>query len=43
MAAQVQPLAKPPRTRQTAWSALASHYERISKLYLRQGVGAFHR
>jgi glucose-6-phosphate isomerase len=36
MAAQVQPLTKPPRTRQTAWSALASHYKAVSKLHLRQ-------
>ena len=35
MAAQVQPLTKPPRTRQTAWSALASHYKTVSKLHLR--------
>ena len=38
MAAQVQPLTKPPKTRQTqtAWRALASHYKTISKLHLRQ-------
>ena len=36
MAAQVQPLTKPPKTKQTAWSALASHYKGISKLHLRQ-------
>jgi glucose-6-phosphate isomerase len=36
MAAQVQPLTKPPRTRQTAWRALASHYKTASKLHLRQ-------
>ena len=36
MAAQVQPLTKPPRIRQTAWSALASHYKTVSKLHLRQ-------
>jgi glucose-6-phosphate isomerase len=36
MAAQVQPLTKPPRTRQTAWRALASHYKTVSKLHLRQ-------
>jgi glucose-6-phosphate isomerase len=35
MAAQVQPLTKPPRTK-TAWSALASHYKTVSKLHLRQ-------
>src|ERR1700692_1442447 len=36
MAAQAQPLTKPPRTRQTAWSVLASHYKTVSKLHLRQ-------
>jgi len=36
MAAQVQPLTKPPRTKQKAWSALASHYKTVSKLHLRQ-------
>jgi glucose-6-phosphate isomerase len=36
MAAQVQPLTKPPKTKQTAWSALASHYKTVSKLHLRQ-------
>src|SRR5579864_4329140 len=36
MAAQVQPLTKPPRIRQAAWSALASHYKTVSKLHLRQ-------
>jgi hypothetical protein len=36
MAAQVQPLTKPPRTRQTAWSALVSHYKTVSKLHLQQ-------
>src|SRR5579864_3379177 len=36
MASQVQPLAKPPRTSQTAWSALASHYKTVSKLHLQQ-------
>jgi glucose-6-phosphate isomerase len=36
MAAQVQPLTKPPRTRQKAWSALASHYRTVSKLQLGQ-------
>jgi len=35
MAAQVVPLAIQPRTRQTAWSALASHYKTVSKLHLR--------
>jgi glucose-6-phosphate isomerase len=36
MAAQGNPLTKPPRTRQTAWSALASHYKTVTKLQLRQ-------
>src|SRR6201998_3450171 len=36
MAAQGQPLTKPPGTRQTAWSALASHYKTVSKLHLRE-------
>ena len=36
MAARVEPLTKPPRTRRTAWSALASHYKTVSKLHLRQ-------
>src|ERR1700728_1912896 len=36
MAAQVQPLTKPPGTRQTAWSARASHYKAVSKLHLKQ-------
>src|SRR3984957_5721093 len=36
MAAQVEPLTKTPRTRQTAWSALASHYKTVSKLHLQQ-------
>src|SRR6202166_2911442 len=36
MAAHIQPLTKPPRTRHTAWSALASHYKTVSKLHLRQ-------
>src|SRR5271170_2068528 len=36
MAAHVQPLTKPPKTRPTAWSALASHYKAISKLHLRK-------
>jgi glucose-6-phosphate isomerase len=39
MAAQVQPLTKPPRARQTSWSALASHYKTVSKLHLRQLFG----
>src|SRR5271155_6066576 len=36
MAAQVQPLTKPPKTKRTAWSALASHYKTVSKLHLRR-------
>jgi glucose-6-phosphate isomerase len=36
MAAQVQPLTKRPSSKRTAWSALASHYKKISKLHLRQ-------
>src|ERR1700683_1681293 len=36
MAAQVQPLSKPPRTRQTAWSALAAHCKTVSKLHCKQ-------
>src|ERR1700691_4801440 len=36
MPAQVHPLSKPPKTKQTAWSALASHYKTVSKLHLRQ-------
>jgi glucose-6-phosphate isomerase len=36
MAAQAEPLTKPPRTKQTAWRALASHYKTVSKLHLRQ-------
>jgi glucose-6-phosphate isomerase len=36
MAAQVEPLTKPPGARQTAWSALASHYKAVSKLHLQQ-------
>src|SRR5580704_9630888 len=36
MAAQVQPLTKPPKARQTAWRALASHYKTVSKLHLQQ-------
>jgi len=35
-AAPSQPLVKPPRTKRTAWSALASHYKKISKLHLRE-------
>lgn len=35
MAAPVQPLAKRPATKRTAWSALASHYKKVSKLHLR--------
>jgi glucose-6-phosphate isomerase len=36
MAAQVVPLTKRPKARQTAWSALASHYKTVSKLHLRE-------
>src|ERR1700734_1699502 len=36
MAAQVQPLTKPPRTRRTAWSAMAAHYKTVSKLNMQQ-------
>ena len=36
MAAQAQPLTKPPKTRQTAWRALASHYKTVAKLHLQQ-------
>jgi glucose-6-phosphate isomerase len=36
MAAHGKPLIKPPRTRETAWSALASHYKTVTKLQLRQ-------
>jgi glucose-6-phosphate isomerase len=36
MAAQIQPLTKPPNTRQAAWSALASHHKTVSKLHLQQ-------
>jgi glucose-6-phosphate isomerase len=36
MAQHVQPLAKEPTTGQSAWDALASHYNEVSKLHLRQ-------
>jgi glucose-6-phosphate isomerase len=36
MAAHVEPLAKPVKTRKSAWGALASHYKDISKIHLRQ-------
>ena len=36
MAAQAEPLTNLGRTRQTAWTALASHYKAVSKLHLRQ-------
>jgi glucose-6-phosphate isomerase len=36
MAAQAQPLTKPPKARQTAWRALASHYKTVAKLHLQQ-------
>ena len=36
MAARVEPLTIQPKTSNTAWSALASHYKAVSKLHLRQ-------
>src|ERR1700677_4372580 len=36
MAARVEPLTIQPKTRHTAWKALASHYKAVSKLHLRQ-------
>jgi glucose-6-phosphate isomerase len=36
MASHAQTPAKQPATRQSAWSALASHYKKVSKLHLRQ-------
>src|SRR5580700_885678 len=36
MAAQAEPLTNLGRTRQTAWTALASHYKKVSKLHLLQ-------
>ncbi len=36
MAAPADPLTKQPRTKRTAWSALASHYKAASKLRLQQ-------
>ena len=36
MAAHVQPLADERTAGQSAWSALASHYRKVSKLHLRQ-------
>jgi glucose-6-phosphate isomerase len=36
MAVHVQPLAEEPTTGQSAWAALASHYQSVSKLHLRQ-------
>src|SRR5437867_8844625 len=35
MAAQVQPLTKKRTVKRSAWTALASHYKKISKLHLR--------
>ena len=35
MAAQVQPLARKPKVKRSAWSALASHYKKVSQLHLR--------
>jgi glucose-6-phosphate isomerase len=36
MAAQVQPLTNRPAPKRNGWSALASHYKKVSKLHLRQ-------
>jgi glucose-6-phosphate isomerase len=36
MATQIQPLAKQPATKRSAWKALASHYKTLSKVHLRQ-------
>jgi glucose-6-phosphate isomerase len=36
MATRVEPLEDSPTTRQPAWNALASHYEKVSKVHLRQ-------
>ena len=36
MAAHVEPLADPPTTSQSVWNALASHYQEVSKLHLRE-------
>jgi glucose-6-phosphate isomerase len=36
MATRVEPLEDSPTTRQPAWNALASHYEQVSKVHLRQ-------
>src|ERR1700689_596573 len=36
MAARVEPLTIQPKTRHTAWKALASHYKAVSKLHLKQ-------
>jgi glucose-6-phosphate isomerase len=36
MATQVKPLAKRPANKRNGWSALASHYKKMSKLHLRQ-------
>jgi glucose-6-phosphate isomerase len=36
MAARVQPLTKRPATKRNGWSALASHYKKVSELHLRQ-------
>ena len=36
MAANPQPPAKKPTTKQSAWKALASHYKTVSRLHLRQ-------
>jgi glucose-6-phosphate isomerase len=36
MAARVQPLTKRPASKRNGWSALASHYKKVSELHLRQ-------
>ena len=36
MASHAQTLARRPATKRSAWSALASHYNKTSKLHLRQ-------
>jgi glucose-6-phosphate isomerase len=36
MATQLQKLAKPAAIKKTAWTGLASHYKKVSKLHLRQ-------
>jgi hypothetical protein len=36
MAARAEPLGKPPARRRSAWTALETHYKKVSKLHLRQ-------